>query len=44
MIMIIKIIIGSGSIFGLYLLYLVIKDKVEIEKIDRILNRKEDRE
>lgn len=32
----------SMSVVGFYLLYLVVKDKVEIKKIDRILNRKED--
>lgn len=38
---IIKIIIGVGAVFGLYLLYLVVKDEAEIKKIDRILTRKE---
>lgn len=44
MILFIKIFILFGSICGLYLLYLVIKDKVELAKIDRILNRKEGEE
>ena len=40
----IKIIFGGISILSLIILYMVVKDKIEIEKVDRILNRKEDRE
>lgn len=40
--MMIAKLIGVGLIFfGLYLLYLFIKDKLEEEKINRILKRKE---
>ena len=42
MIFLIKILILGISIFGIYLIFLVIKDKVEIERIDKILNRKEE--
>ena len=44
MIFLIKILILGISIFGIYLIFLVIKDKVEIERIDKILNRKEGEE
>lgn len=39
---ILEIILGIGSIFGLYLVFLIMKDKAEEEKINRILNRKEE--
>ena len=40
----IKIIFGGISILSLFIGYLGIKDKIEIAKVDRILNRKDDRE
>lgn len=37
----IKIVVGLISVFSLIIVFLVIKDKIEIAKVDRILNRKE---
>ena len=42
--LLIKLVVGGISILSLIILYLVVKDKIEIAKIDRILNRKEEKE